>query len=61
MAAQGHPEGPWEQQDGLEMVVYMILFDFGVMLGLVRFGIQKALNFVLFVSGLFPGHLFIDV
>ena len=28
-----HPGGPQGQQDGFEMVVYRILFDFGVMLG----------------------------
>ena len=30
LAPRGHPGGPWQQQDGFEMVVYRILLDLGV-------------------------------
>ena len=33
LASRDHPGGLWEQQDGLEVVVYRISFDFGVILG----------------------------
>ena len=33
LAPRDRPGGPWEQQDGLEMVGYRILFDFGMILG----------------------------
>ena len=29
----GHPGGPWEQQDRLELLVYRILFDLGMAWG----------------------------
>ena len=34
LAPRGRPGGPWEQQDGLEVVLYRILYDLGVILGL---------------------------
>ena len=33
LARLDNPGGPWEQQDGFEVVVRKILFDFGVILG----------------------------
>ena len=35
MSPRGHPGGPWEQQDGFEVVNNSIFFDFGVILGFV--------------------------
>ena len=59
----GPPWKPWEQQDGCEMLIYWNLFDFGVILGSVyiSFVSPKNLKFFFCCSGLFPGHLFIDV
>ena len=56
MAPWDHPGGPWGQQDGLEVVVSMLLVDFGVVLGpvYISFLISMSLTFH-FVSGLFPG------
>ena len=59
MAHRDHPEGPWQQQDGLEMVVYWILFEFGVIVGAVyiSFLSSRTLKFEnSFLSGLFPDH-----
>ena len=33
LAPRDHAGGPWEQQDGFEMVAYRILLDFGVIFG----------------------------
>ena len=33
MATRDHPGRPWEQQDGLEVAIYGILVDFGVISG----------------------------
>ena len=33
LASREHPGGPWEQQDGFEVVDFIILLDFGVILG----------------------------
>ena len=38
LAPRNHPRGPREQQDGLEVVVYTILFDLGLVLGPVYIG-----------------------
>ena len=35
MALRDHPRGPWEQQDGYEVVNDRIWVDFGMILGLV--------------------------
>ena len=35
LAPRDHPGGPWEQQDGHEVVNDMILVDFGMIWGLV--------------------------
>ena len=61
LAPWDHPGRPWEQQDGLEMVVYRILFDWRVILRPVhiRFLSSRRLKFH-FVSGLFTGHFVID-
>ena len=61
MAPRHHPGGPWKQQDGLELVDNRIFVDFGMIFGLVyvSFWVSKCLQ-MLFVSGLFPGHFFID-
>ena len=52
MAPRDHAVGPWEQQDGLEMVVYRILFDSGVILGPVYISVLSSrslkLRFFLF-------------
>ena len=37
LAPRDHPGGPWEQQDGFEVVDKRILVDFGIILGLVDF------------------------
>ena len=52
-------ECPWEQQDGLEVVDNRILFNFGVILGVVyvSFWVSECLR-ILFFSSLFPGHFF---
>ena len=62
MAPRDHPGGPWQQQDGHEVVNDTILVDFGVTSGpdYVSFlGVQNAFNLVLFL-GLCPGPSFID-
>ena len=61
LVPRGHRGGPWEQQDGLEMVVYRIFFDFGVILGpvYISFLSSKTSKFHVF-SGLFASHFFID-
>ena len=38
MALWDHPGGPWEQQDGLEVVENRIFCDFGMISGLVYVG-----------------------
>ena len=49
LAPRGHPGGPWEQQDGLEMVIYRILPDFRVISRRVYISfLKKTLNFILF-------------
>ena len=57
MAPRDHAGGPWEQQDGLEMVVYKILFDFGVILGpvYISFLSSRTPKFRFFFSGGFLG------
>ena len=47
LAPRDHPGRPWEQQDGLEMVVYSILFDLGVILGpvFISFLSSRSLKF----------------
>ena len=62
-ALQDHPGRPWEQQDELETVVYRTLFDFGVILGpvYISFLSSRTSKFRFCFSGLFPGHLFIDL
>ena len=59
MAPRGHPGGPWEQLDGLEVVDNRILLDFEVILGLVYGSFWgSTIKQKFFVSGLFPLHLF---
>ena len=45
-ASRDHPGGPWEQQDGLEVVDNMIFDDFGVTLALayITFWVSKCLK-----------------
>ena len=59
LAPRHQPGGPWEQQDGFEVVDNKIFVDFGMILGPVYdfFGDQNTLN--CFLPGLFPGHFFI--
>ena len=45
LAPKDLPGGPWEQQDGLEMVVYRILFDFGVIWGPVYMSFLSSRSF----------------
>ena len=61
LAPRDHVGGPWEQQDGFEMVVYRILFDSEVIWGPVYISFlgSKSLK-CHFCSGLFPYHLLID-
>ena len=58
MAPRDHSGGPWEQQDGHEVVWNRIFIDLGVILGLVYtiFFDFKTLG-ILFFSGLFLGQL----
>ena len=63
MGPRNHPGGPWEQQDGLEVVIYRILFDFKVILGpvYISFSISRSLTFDLFfglVSMLFLSSIY---
>ena len=44
LAPQDHAGGPWEQQDGFEMVVYRILFDLGMVLGPVYISFLSSRN-----------------
>ena len=62
MVPRDHPGGPWGQHDGHEVVRNRIFIDFGVILRpvYISFLIPRSLQFH-FVSGLFPGHFFIDV
>ena len=57
LAPRDRSGGPWEQQDGLEVVNNRTCVDFGVISGFVYIGfwVKNALQIVLFV-GLFPGH-----
>ena len=57
LAYQHHAGGPWEQQDGFEIVIYRILFDLGIILRPVYFSFFecKQLQFH-FVSGVLPVH-----
>ena len=59
LAPRDHPGGPWQQQDGLEMVVYMLLFDFGVILGPVYISFLNSRNLKFdFVFGLVSRSFF---
>ena len=42
LAPRDRPGKPWEQQDGLEVIVYMILFDLGVIAGFVYIGFSNS-------------------
>ena len=57
-----HAGGSWEQQDGFEMVVYTILFDFGVILGpeCISFFSSTQTAYYFCFQGLFPGHCSTD-
>ena len=50
LALRDHPGGPWEQQDGFEVVVYTILHDLGMILEPVYISLwgSKSQNAVLF-------------
>ena len=52
LAPRDHPGGPWEQQDGLEVVNNRICVDFGMILGLVyvSFWVHNAYYFFVFVG-----------
>ena len=55
LAPQDNPGRPWEQQDGLEMVLYGILFDFGLILGpvYINFWSSRTLKFRFFGGSCF--------
>ena len=57
LAPRDYPGGPWEQQDGFEVVDNRIFVDFGVISGpvYVSFWGSKCVKIVLFL-GLFPGN-----
>ena len=55
LASWDHPGGPWEQQDGHEVVHDRILVDFGVMSG----GGSKCFK-ICFICSVFPGHILTD-
>ena len=61
LAPRDHPGGPWEQQDGHEVVNDKNFVDFVIILGLVyvSFWSAKCFKIHCFV-GLCPGHFFID-
>ena len=46
LTPRDHAGGPWEQQDGLEMVVHKILFDLGVIFKpvYIRFSRSRSLT-----------------
>ena len=48
MASRDHPGGPWEQQDGVEVVNSKILFDVGMIWGVVyvSFGVSFVYRFL---------------
>ena len=59
LAPRDHPGGPWEQQDGLEVVQNRISIDFAVILGPYfesLFGTEARNSH--FVPQLFPGQCF---
>ena len=62
LSLRDHPGGPWEQQDGFEVIDNRIRLDSGVVSGLVfvSFWGSKYLKIRFRFSGLFPGHIFID-
>ena len=59
LVPRDHPAGPWEQQDGHEVVRNMMFIDFGVILGPVKisFLIARSLRFH-FLFGLVSRLLF---
>ena len=59
LASRDHPGGPWEQQDGLEVVEIRIFVDLGMNLVPVYVSVQNIFKIMLF-PGLFPSHFFID-
>ena len=50
LAPRDHAGGPWEQQDGVEMVVYRILLDFRGDFGTCLFGLVSRSFFYRFLN-----------
>ena len=61
LAPRGHSGGPWEQQDGVEVVRDRIFIDFGVILEPVYISFLNSRSLKFHFFGLVSGSLFYRV